>query len=109
VLNELDSVKVSKVVAMLDTGSRKIASHIVFIERFDDFSFKGSNLLVLSTIDSNGQNVVQGIIMYGDANDLDRCLITARNELCLKDSLDCPIFFCEPDPIITVSCFKAFI
>ena len=50
-----------------------------------------------------------GIAIYGDENDLEKCLIAARNELCLKDTVETPIFFCEPDPTITVTCFKAFI
>ena len=105
VLFEVDSVKVNSVVALSEqTGSR-----IVFIERFDDFQFKGSNTLVLSTVSNMGNLIIIGVILYGDSDDLLKCLIAARAELCNNDTITNPVFFCEPDPSIAVACFKAFI
>jgi len=56
-----------------------------------------------------GALTIIGIILYGDSDDLLKCLIAARAELCNNDTITNPVFFCEPDPSIAVACFKAFI
>ena len=62
---EVDQVKINKIVALVNLESDNIAKNLLFIEQFDDFTFKACTLLVLSTINNDGEIVILGIVITG--------------------------------------------
>ncbi len=94
---------------MKQKNKLKIATDILFVEKFDDFTFKGCTLLVLSSVDNNGAITILGLVIAGDIKDIEKCLIEVRKELFDKQMILNPVIFCEPDAEIGLQCFNSFI
>ena len=79
------------------------------MERFDDFSFKGCTLLVLSSLYNHGSIAILGVVIAGNIKDIEYCLLEVRKELFDKMFILNPVIFCEPEAEIGIQCFNSFI